>query len=174
MRINQRGFTILEIALIIVIVGVVCGIIGYVISNVKDNDNTKSSSISTNTDAQPADKITKETPKPAATISATDSAAIAKVIATEVCNGTGEAAIAKSLSDSKQAIISGKFARVSTGCEDAESGFTSYLLHREDWEILSNAQQIPSCEPFDGLSVPASILDKCVDESGAERAPRQI
>jgi type II secretory pathway pseudopilin PulG len=172
-KLSQKGFTVIEGLLVVIALSLVIGV-GYYVYNA-NKDDTNNSQTSQSQATQTAKKKVMNQSKPAAAqVANPENDAIAAVIAKEVCRGTSEATIKQALNDKSKALIDGKFARVSASCDDTSSGFTSYLNKREDWNILLNTQQEPTCEPFDGLSVPATIVDKCIDGSGTERAPRQV
>jgi prepilin-type N-terminal cleavage/methylation domain-containing protein len=158
-NINQRGFTVLEIVLVLFLVGVVGGAGAYVYGSQK-KENIPAT----------VETTKPKTPEPTATKIKSDNELITEIIRKE-CGAENQQYADESLKSLK---IDGKFATLAVHCGAEGGGYRSYLEKADEWKVVTKTQDTPMCMFFDGKKVPASIVPECYDEALQDiRVPKQ-
>ncbi len=173
MKRNQKGFTILEILLLVVIVGAVCGIAGYVISQ----NNKRDTQVITEPVNQPKNTESAQSSDPI-----DERMVIANTIADDCIQKKFESPDT-TLKSKKQIIddvmaaeiyrSDGKFTYVSTSCNDGPGGGIAYYLKKDPhWKVLLRTQDNPGCNYVDGAT--AEVIPRCYDESIQDLRPPKL
>ena len=160
---NSKGFTILEVVLMMVVVGVLCGVVGYVVSANKEKTPAKTSSTSSQNSAT--------SPTSATTVKSDKEQIISLIAGT--CGGD-TTQIRADLDKSGKLNIDGSWAGVGVSCDSEGGGYYAYLKKSNDkWDYFLKTQDTPGCSKFDNSGVSAKVLPECYDEATTSmRAPK--
>lgn len=173
---TQKGFTLVETLLVVLILAVV-GFGGYYVWN---NQTKKDNSASTGLNTSQSKPATKQ---PSLT---SDTELIASVIANK-CHEMDSSITASKVkavllnnytSSDSSLLISGNYASAPGTCAEASdqaAGGFADLLKKNDgkWSIVYQGQSEPDCNDFDNQGWPTEIISQCYDSATqTDRAPK--
>ncbi len=201
-KLNQKGFGILEILLVILLVCLVGGIGYYVYSQALKNDtsNAPQSSVNTgysNKQVAKGDKVSGNESAYVNVIQADDSikeVTPGQIAKTDDQKGVLEA-IHKSLckAPDTNVVINhvtftdgtnyrqvGDYAYINAGCikpgtpRDSYGSGSATYLHKtgNTWAVDVHTQMGPICSDVDGKGYPSSLIKDCYDTDNSSRAPK--
>lgn len=196
---NQKGFSVVEGLLIIVIAGLVAGVGWYVWQARKDNTTTANTQTPSPTSNNSADTNTQD---PVPLEGSQDLYDISELATTQdqkdisvsilayciglnwegVNTANGRVAAVKDVFDSPNLYkATSTNASVSAGCysvaltKDKQPTGRKYLLHKDSstkqWKVDSAGQMSPSCTQVDGLGYTTEIVPECSDNT-TTRTPK--
>jgi Tfp pilus assembly major pilin PilA len=186
-KLNQKGFTALELALIIVITAVVCGIVGYSVSQIRQKKQTSTQTTDVrSTDPQTQTKESDTTSQKATEVKLPDQVNYPEPVfvtkKSEVSKLTDTSDVfknyiasmvgvdpdytagcdqPKTVSVSK--VYKDEFALGAIG--DCGGGYQIWKKTGDSWALATGGQEIPGCSVLKKYSIPKEIYDKCADES---------
>ncbi len=199
-NLNQKGFTVIEGLLILVILAAIGGV-GYYVYQANNDATDTQKAAQTNANTAAPHKQSAASAVDVQVISASGTVSVEK--STKLTSNKDQLGIIETLSktctkdspyltvnssvftDSSLFVQDGKYATIDAGCnikatstdQFSGSGLRVYL-HEESsgkWvEDASTQMGTPLCKDVDSKGYPASVIPKCYEEDGTTtRAPKQ-
>lgn len=191
MRNNQKGFTALEIILLVIVVGLVCGAIGFVVSNVtnkkddnastqakaSDNSNSDKTASSTTADKKQLPELVKY-PDPGVTIlSEADVSKLTDASDSFKSFIKNEITTSKSQDSPGQGCDEPTYVRVNLIYKDTFAsggagacGGAAAMWKKQDntWTHIWGGQQGIQCSTVTQYSIPHQVVEECLNDTTFE------
>ncbi len=201
-KLNQKGFGIVEILLVILLIGLVGGIGYYVYNQALKNDTSNAPQSSVNTGysnkqvaevdnvsgtenayvnvIQADDSIKEVTPDQIAKTD--DQKGVLEAIHKSVCKAPDTNVVINQVTftDGKNYRQVGDHAYINAGCiksgtpRDSYGSGSATYLHKTGsaWVVDVHTQMGPICSEVDGKGYPSGLIKDCYDTDNSSRAPK--